>query len=237
MRGKVFEFERKMNQIGKPVDKTQWNMSPPTVNAYFHPLNNEIVFPAGILQPPMFNLNADDAVNYGAIGTVIGHEMTHGYDDSGSRFNAEGNMINWWSDEDSKNFEDKIKIVEDQFNEYVVLDSIHLNGKLTLGENIADLGGVAIAYDALQMALEENGRPGNIDGYTPEQRFFLSYATIWRNKQRDDALLNQVKTDPHSPANFRVIGPLSNTPAFFQAFDIKEGDNMRRPDSLLAKIW
>ncbi len=237
MRANVFEFERKMNQIGKPVDKEQWNMSPPTVNAYFHPLNNEIVFPAGILQPPMFNLNADDAVNYGAIGTVIGHEITHGYDDSGSRFNEEGNMINWWSDEDKKNFEEKIKIVEEQFDEYVVLDSVNLNGKLTLGENIADLGGIAIAYDALQMALEKNGRPENIDGYTPEQRFFLSYATIWRNKHRDDALLNQVKTDPHSPAYFRVIGPLSNTPTFFQAFDVKEGDEMRRPDSILAKIW
>lgn len=237
MRAQIFEFDRQMNKIGKPVDKSEWNMSPPTVNAYFHPLNNEIVFPAGILQAPMFNPNADDAINYGAIGTVIGHEMTHGYDDSGSRFNAEGNMVEWWTEEDKKNFEERIKIVEEQFDDFVVLDSIHVNGKLTLGENIADLGGIAISFDALQMALNEKGRPEKIDGYTPEQRFFLSYAATWRNKQREDALLNQVKTDPHSPANFRVIGPLSNSTTFFETFDIKEGEDMRRPDSLLAKIW
>lgn len=237
MRAQIFEFERQMKSIGKPVDKSEWGMSPPTVNAYFHPINNEIVFPAGILQPPMFNPKADDAVNYGAIGSVIGHEITHGYDDSGSRFNAEGNMIEWWTEDDKKNFEERIKIVEEQFNDFVVLDSVNINGKLTLGENIADLGGIAIAFDALQMALNEKGRPEKIDGYTPEQRFFLSYAATWRNKTRDDALLNQVKTDPHSPANLRVIGPLSNSTTFFEAFDIKEGENMRRPDSLLAKIW
>lgn len=237
MRARIFEFDREIKKIGKPVDKSEWHMSPQTVNAYFHPLNNEIVFPAGILQPPMFNPNADDAVNYGAIGTVIGHEMTHGYDDSGSRFNAEGNMIEWWTEDDKKNFEERIKIVEEQFDNFVVLDSINVNGKLTLGENIADLGGIAIAFDALQMALKAKGSQEKIDGYTPEQRFFLSYSTIWRNKYRDDALLNLVKTNPHSPANLRVLGPLSNSQNFFDAFNIKEGEDMRRPDSLLAKIW
>ncbi len=237
IRANEFEYNRNLKKIGNPVDKTEWLMSPPTVNAYFHPLNNEIVFPAGILQPPFFDPEADDAVNYGSMGMVIGHEITHGYDDQGRQFDSNGNMNNWWTDEDKALFDAKTKVIEEQFNQYVVLDSVHVNGKLTLGENIADLGGLSVAYDALQIALEESGNPGLIDGLTPEQRFFISYASIWRNLQRDDALLHQVKTDPHTPAYYRVIGPLSNMSAFFNAFNIQPGDPMRRPDSLIAKVW
>ncbi len=237
IRANAFEFDRNMKKIGKPVDKTEWSMTPPTVNAYYHPVNNEIVFPAGILQPPFFDPMADDAVNYGAMGVVIGHEITHGYDDQGRNFDADGNMNNWWTDDDKKLFDAKSKVIEDQFNEYVVLDSIHINGKLTLGENIADLGGLSVAYDALHMAFEKDGYPGPIDGFTPEQRFFISYATIWRSLIRDDALMNQVKTDPHTPSYYRVIGPLSNMPGFFEAFNVQPDDPMRRPDNLLAKVW
>jgi putative endopeptidase len=237
IRAKEFEFDRNIRKIGQPVDKSEWEMTPPTVNAYFHPLNNEIVFPAGILQPPFFNPEVDDALNYGSMGAVIGHEITHGFDDKGSLFDAQGNMNNWWKEKDRKEFEDRAKVIEDQFEAYTVLDTVHLNGKLTLGENIADLGGLAVAYDALQIALEKKGRPGNIDGFTPEQRFFISYATTWRSMYRDDALLNQVKTNPHAPALYRAIGPLSNLPDFFAAFEVEPGDAMRRPDSLLASIW
>ena len=237
IRGNEFEFDRQIKKIGKPVDKTEWGMSPPTVNAYFHPLNNEIVFPAGILQPPFFDPMADEAVNYGAMGAVIGHEITHGFDDQGRKFDADGNMVNWWSEDDRKKFEEKAGVLEEQFNAYTVLDSFNINGKLTLGENIADLGGLAVAYNALQIALENNGRPGKIDGFTPEQRFFISYATAWRGKIRDDALLNQIKTDTHAPARLRAVGSLSNTPQFFEAFAVQRGEPMRRPDSLLARIW
>ncbi len=237
IRANEFEFDRNMKKLGKPVDKSEWGMSPPTVNAYFHPLNNEIVFPAGILQPPFFDPKADLAVNYGAMGAVIGHEITHGFDDKGSLFDADGNLSNWWADEDQKMFTEKTVIVEKQFDNYVVLDSVNVNGKLTLGENIADLGGLAVAFDALQIALAKDGHPGEIDGFTPEQRFFLSYATSWRTKHRDDALLNQVKTDPHAPGGLRAVGPLTNMPEFFAAFDVQPGAAMRRPDSLLAKIW
>lgn len=237
IRANSFEFIRAMNKIGKPVDKSEWGMTPPAVNAYYHPINNEIVFPAGILQPPFFNPEADDPVNYGAMGVVIGHEITHGYDDQGRQFDSEGNMNDWWTEEDKKLFDDKTKVLADQFSEYTVLDSIHINGKLTLGENIADLGGLYVAYDAMEMALDKSGKREKIDGFTPEQRFFLSYANIWHNLYRDDALINQVKTDPHTPAYYRVIGPLSNMPQFFNAFEVKPGDKMRRPDSLLAKVW
>jgi putative endopeptidase len=223
--------------LSKPVDKTEWGITPQTVNAFFHPTQNTITFPAGILQPPFFDPKVDDALNYGAIGAAIGHEITHGYDDQGSKFDSNGNLKNWWIDEDRKRFEEKTKVIEEQFNQYKVLDSVQVNGKLTLGENIADLGGLSVTYDALQIALEKKGRPGLIDGFTPEQRFFISYGTIWRNKSRDDALLNQVKTDPHSPAHLRVLGTLSNMPEFFEAFDVRPGDAMRRPDSLLAKVW
>ena len=237
VRANIFEFNRNLKKIGNPVDKNEWLMSPPTVNAYYHPLKNEIVFPAGILQPPFFDPKADDAVNYGAMGAIIGHEITHGYDDQGRQFDSNGNMNNWWTEKDKELFDARTKVIEEQFDQYVVLDSIHLNGKLTLGENIADLGGLCVAYDALQIALESSGNSDLIDGFTPDQRLFISYASIWRNLERDDALLNQVKTNPHSPPYFRVIGPLSNMPVFFKAFNVQPGDPMRRPDSLLAKVW
>lgn len=237
IRANKFEFDRNIKKIGKPVDKTEWGMTPPTVNAYYHPLNNEVVFPAGILQPPLFDPEADDAVNYGAMGAIIGHEITHGFDDKGSLFDSDGNMTNWWTQEDKEKFEAKTKVVEEQFDNFTVLDSVNVNGKLTLGENIADQGGLAVAYDALQISLERKGNPGKIDGFTPEQRFFISYAAAWRGKYRDDALLNLVKTNPHSPPYFRAIGTLSNIPQFFEAFNVQPGDPMRRPDSLLAKVW
>ncbi len=237
LRANQFEFDRNMKKIGNPVDKTEWGMTPPTVNAYFHPVNNEIVFPAGILQPPFFDAEADDAVNYGAMGAVIGHEITHGFDDQGSTFDADGNLTNWWTEDDRKQFETRASVIEEQFDSYTVLDTVNVNGKLTLGENIADLGGLAVAYDALQIALEKKGRPEKIAGFTPEQRFFLSFATAWRAKYRDDAMLNLVKTNPHSPPLYRATGPISNLPIFFEAFAVQPGDAMRRPDSLLAEIW
>ena len=237
MRANEFEFNRSVNKIGKPVDKTEWGMTPPTVNAYSNPLGNEIVFPAGILQPPFFDPKADDASNYGGMGAVIGHEISHEFDDQGNKFDADGNMMNWWTEDDKKKFDAKAQIVVDQFDAYTVLDSVHVIGKLTLGENIADLAGTAVAFDALQLALTRNGTPRKIDGYSPEQRFFIAWANVWGRKTRDDALLNQVKTNEHSPANLRVIGPLSNTQHFFDAFGVKPGDPMRRPDSLIVKIW
>ncbi|MBI5216628.1 MAG: M13 family metallopeptidase [Ignavibacteriae bacterium] len=235
LRASQFEFKRNLSQIGKPVDRTEWGMSPPTVNAYYNPSMNEIVFPAGILQPPFFDANADDAVNYGGIGAVIGHEITHGFDDQGRKFNADGNMIDWWTDGDSKLYETKAAVVEQQFNNYVALDTQHVNGALTLGENIADLGGLSIAYDALQRSFRKNGRPADIDGFTAEQRFFISFGQIWRQNIRDEALRLRLNTDPHSPGRFRCIGPVSNMEEWMKAFDAKEGDPMVRREK--AKIW
>lgn len=232
-----FSFEQQLDKLGKPVDKTEWGMNPQTVNAYYNPLNNEIVFPAAILQPPFYNYKADAAVNFGGIGAVIGHEISHGFDDQGARFDPEGNMKNWWSDEDLENFKARNGKLIAQFEAFEPLDSVHVNGKLTLGENIGDLGGVNAAYDALEMYLEDHGRPENIDGYTPEQRFFISWATVWRTKYRDEALRTQVNTDPHSPAMYRANGPLQNLSTFYQAFNVKPGDGMYRPDSVRVKIW
>jgi len=237
MRANEFEFNRDMKKIGKPVDRTEWGMTPPTVNAYSNPSNNEIVFPAGILQPPFFDPKADDASNYGGMGAVIGHEISHEFDDQGAKFDANGNMVNWWTPEDKKKFDERTEVVVKQFDAYTVLDSVHVNGKLTLGENIGDLGGLSVAYDALQLALAKDGNPGNIDGLTPDQRFFIAWANVWGRKTRDDALLNQVKTNPHSPSLYRTIGPISNMQPFFDAFNVKHGDPMRRPDSLIARIW
>jgi len=237
MRANEFEFNRNIKKIGKPVDRKEWGMTPPTVNAYANPLNNEIVFPAGILQPPFFDPKADDAVNYGGMGAVIGHEITHEFDDQGNRFDANGNMVNWWTPDDKKEFDERAKVVQEQYDAYTVLDSVHVNGKLTLGENTADLGGLSVAFDALQLALAKNGQPGNIDGLKPEQRFFIAWANVWGRKYRDDALLNLVKTNPHSPSHFRAIGPISNMESFFQAFNVKEGDPMRRPENMIANIW
>lgn len=234
-RGNEFEFNRNLAKLGKPIDRMEWLMPPQTVNAYYNPLMNEIVFPAGILQPPFFNPEADDAVNYGSMGAIIGHELTHGFDDEGNKFDADGNLNNWWTDEDYKNFHAKAELVVNQFNNYEVLDSLFVNGSLTLGENIADLGGVSISYDAYQKSLEGKERLA-IDGFTPEQRFFLSYGQVWKGNSRPEALRQLVLTNPHSPEYFRVLGPLSNNPEFHKAFGCSDGA-MIRPDSLRAKIW
>ncbi|MCZ4317774.1 M13 family metallopeptidase [Aequorivita viscosa] len=226
-----------LEKIDEPVDRTEWGMSPQTVNAYFNPFNNEIVFPAAILQPPFYDYKADEAVNYGGIGAVIGHEISHAFDDSGSRFDANGNLVNWWTDTDLKNFTERGDKLAAQYSNIEVLDSVFINGKFTLGENIGDLGGVLGAYDGLQRFYKENGRPDNIDGFTPEQRFFMSWATVWRTKSRDEALRNQVKTDPHSPGMVRATQPLVNVDAFYEAFDIKEGDPMYLAPEDRVRIW
>ncbi len=223
--------------IGEPVDKTEWGMSPQTVNAYFNPLNNEIVFPAAILQPPFYNYTADEAVNYGGIGAVIGHEISHAFDDSGARFDADGNLKNWWTDADLEAFTKRGNALAEQYSAVEVLDSVFVNGKFTLGENIGDLGGILGAYDGLQKYYAENGRPEDIDGFTAEQRFFMSWATVWRTKSRDEALRTQIKTDPHSPGMVRALQPLLNVDAFYEAFNIKEGDaNYIAPEDRV-RIW
>jgi putative endopeptidase len=233
-----FENGRNWRKVGKPVDKSEWGMSPPTVNAYYNPSWNEIVFPAGILLPPFFDPNADDAVNYGAMGAVIGHEMTHGFDDQGRQFDSKGNLRDWWTPADAAKYKTEADKVVEQFNAYTVVDTAtHVNGKLTLGENIADLGGLKIAYIALQKGYTKNGHPGPIDGFTAEQRFFLGYAQAWRTLQRDEGAKVQVASDPHSPAKWRVNGPLSNMPEFHAAFGCKDGDRMVRPAASRAKIW
>ena len=236
MRGAQFEFKRDLNKIGKPVDLGEWGMTPPTVNAYYQPLLNEIVFPAGILQPPFFDAKADDASNYGAMGAIIGHEMTHGFDDEGRQFDAQGNLRDWWTAEDEKNFNQRAQCVEKQFDNYLVAGDLHENGKLVLGESIADLGGLSIAYRALERSLEGKPRP-LIDGFTPEQRFFLAYAQAWSENSRPEAERLQATTNPHPLARFRAIGPPSNLPAFAQAFDCKSGDAMVRPPAIRCQIW
>jgi len=235
LRGDVFEFHRSLNKIGKPVDRTEWGMTPSTVNAYYSSSMNEIVFPAGILQPPFFDPKADDAANYGGIGAVIGHEMTHGFDDQGRKFDAHGNRTDWWTAEDLKNFQERATCVEKQFNGYVAIDDIHEKGKLVLGESIADLGGLTIAYKAYQKSLEGKPRPAEIDGFTPEQRFFLSFAQIWAGNDRPEFIRLQVNTNPHPLHNFRAIGAPSNMPAFQQAFGCKAGDPMVREER--CTIW
>lgn len=223
--------------IGQPVDRSKWGMSPQTVNAYFNPLNNEIVFPAAILQPPFYNYTADEAVNYGGIGAVIGHEISHAFDDSGARFDADGNLKNWWTEEDLAAFTERGDALAAQYDGIEVLEGVNVNGKFTLGENIGDLGGVLGAYDGLQKFYAENGRPENIDGFTPEQRFFMSWATVWRTLTRDEALRTQIKTDTHSPGKVRAIQPLLNIDAFYEAFDIKEGDAMWLEPEKRVRIW
>jgi putative endopeptidase len=231
-----FESKRDFSKVGKPTDRTEWGMTPATVNASYNPLANDVTFPAAILQPPFFDPNADDAVNYGGMGAAIGHEMTHGFDDQGRQFDAQGNLKDWWTPSDSKAFDQRASLVQRQFDSYVVLDSLHVNGKLTLGEDIADLGGLKIAYTALERSLSGK-RPAPIDGFTPEQRFFLSWAQVWRTKARPEAERQQVLTDPHAPARWRVNGPLANMPEFAAAFGCKAGDLMVRPDSLRPQIW
>jgi putative endopeptidase len=211
-------------------------MNPQAVNAYYHPLKNEIVFPAGILQPPFFDGEIDDAVNYGAMGAIIGHEMLHGFDDSGSRFDKDGNMANWWTEEDRTRFEERTAKLIEQFNGYVVVDSLHVNGELTLGENIADLGGLRVSYRALQIASEGKEDP-MIDGFTRDQRFFLSFAQAWRNNATDESLKLQVQSDPHTPSRFRLIGPVSNMAEFAAAFNCAEDSPMMRSPEERVQIW
>ncbi|MFZ0391632.1 MAG: M13 family metallopeptidase [Calditrichia bacterium] len=237
MRAEKFNFKREMDKIGKPVDREEWGMTPQTVNAYYHPMLNEIAFPAAILQPPFFDFKADDPVNYGAIGVVIGHEMTHGFDDKGRQYDAEGNMNDWWTAEDAERFEKRSNLLVDHYNAYVAVDSFTVDGKLTLGENIADLGGVSIAFDAMHKAMEDNPNPQKIDGFTPDQRFFLSLAQIWRNNIRKEELINRIKTDVHSPGRFRTLGPLSNFSPFYEAFNVQEGDGMYLRPEKRALIW
>jgi putative endopeptidase len=236
LRCEAFEWARQLGRLGETVDKGEWAMPAHVVNAYYHPLLNEIVFPAGILQPPFFYADADDAVNYGAIGTVIGHEITHGFDDQGSHFDARGRLRDWWTEADRAEFERRAQVLVDQFDEYAVVDGLHVNGRLTLGENIADLGGLKIAYEALLEALAGEDAPP-VDGFSPEERFFLSWATVWRTSYTDEYLRLIVNVDPHSPARARVNGPLSNLPAFAAAFAIPDTSPMVRPETARADIW
>jgi putative endopeptidase len=235
--GRKFLYQELTARIGKPVDKGLWLLSPPTVNAYYNPSMNEIVFPAGILQYPFFDDKADDAVNYGGIGAVIGHEMTHGFDDEGRQFDAQGNLADWWTEEDAKKFDVKAKVLVDQFNKYVVLDTVSVNGQLTLGENLADLGGLSLAYEAFKTYSPQGRSLDRIDGFTPEQRFFLAWAQVWRGNMRDEAMAQRIVTDPHAPEKYRTNGPLSNLPEFYQAFGVKQGNKLWRPEAERAKVW
>ena len=236
MRSSQFELNRNLARIGQPVDKTEWGMTPPTVNASYSPQTNTITFPAGILQPPFYDPKADDAVNYGGMGAVIGHEMTHGFDDQGSRFDADGNLKNWWTPEDKKNFNERATCVEKQFDGFVV-GNLHEQGKLVLGESIADLGGLAVSYAAFKKSMAGKPRPANIDGFTPEQRFFLGWAQVWASNITPEYAEVMVKTNPHPLAQFRVNGPLSNMTTFAEAFSCKAGDPMVRPPDLRCVIW
>jgi len=235
LRARNFDFNFMIGKVNKPVDRTEWMMPPQMVNAYYNPTMNEIVFPAAILQPPFFYMNGDDAVNYGAIGVVIGHEMTHGFDDQGRQYDKVGNLADWWTAKDSKLFAERTKILVNQFSNYTVLDTMKANGELSLGENIADLGGLNIAFNALQKVLTGNEKP--IDGFNPDQRFFLAYAHLWAQNIRDKEIVRRTKEDPHSLGRFRVLGPLRNLPEFYKAFNIKEGDYMYLKESDRAVIW
>jgi predicted metalloendopeptidase len=226
-----------MAEFGKPVDKSKWGMSPQTVNAYYNPVNNEIVFPAAILQPPFFDFRNDPAVNFGGIGAVIGHEISHGFDDAGAQFDADGNLKNWWTEQDLKQFKERGKKLAEQYSSYEALPGKYVNGEFTLGENIGDLGGVASAYDGLMIHLKREPVAQKLDGFTQPQRFFLSWATIWRSKIRDEELSMRLVTDPHSPGYFRAIGPLQNHPGFYEAFGVKEGHKMYKADQDRVKIW
>lgn len=232
-----FAQMRDFNKINKPVDRKEWGMTPPTVNAGYNPLNNDISFPAGILQAPFFNPDADDAINYGAIGAVIGHEITHGYDDQGSEFDALGNMKNWWSESDKKNFDARADCIVNQFNDFEAEPGLHLQGKLVSGESIADLGGLYVAYDAFMKSFEGKPRPADIDGFSPEQRFFLGWAQVWAEKDTPEAARLQAQADPHPLSRFRVNGPLSNMPKFAEVFQCKASDAMVREASKRCQIW
>lgn len=235
-RASQFAYNEMMARFGKPVDKTLWGMTPPTINAYYNPSNNEIVFPAGILQFPFFDFGADDAVNYGGIGAVIGHEMTHGFDDQGSQFAADGNLKNWWTKEDADKFKQRTTLVVNEYNNFTVLDTLHVNGKLTLGENLADLGGLNIAYEAFTHTKQfREGK--DIDGFTPTQRFFLSWAQVWRNNTLPETAAQLLLTDPHSPGMHRCNGPVVNMNAWYEAFHVQPGDKMYVAPDKRIKIW
>lgn len=231
-----WSYDFMLSQLGKPVDKERWGMTPPTVNAYYNPVLNEIVFPAGILQFPFFDASADDAINYGGIGAVIGHEMSHGFDDSGSKYDADGNLRNWWTDEDRKRFEAKTEALVKQFNAYTVLDTVHVNGKLTLGENIGDLGGLNVAYEAFKMT-DQGKSSTKIDGFTPDQRFFLSWAQVWRGNILPEAAAQLIVTDNHSPGPCRTIGAPVNMDSWYKAFDVKPGDKLYKAPADRIRIW
>lgn len=233
----AYEFAENIAKLGEPVDKSKWYMSPQTVNAYYNPPYNEIVFPAAILQPPFFDFTADAAVNYGGIGGVIGHEISHGFDDSGADYDADGNLVNWWTEKDLNEFNGLGDRLADQYSAIEVLEDTFINGKFTLGENIGDLGGIHAAFDALALHHQDNGKPEAIDGFSAEERFFLSWGTIWRAKIRDEALKNQVRTDPHSPGYNRATQPLKNMNAFYTTFDVKEGDGMYLAEEDRVYIW
>ena len=230
-------FQKALDKVGKEVDKTKWVLPPQTVNAYYDPTSNEIVFPAGILQPPFFSFEADPAVNFGGIGGVIGHEMTHGCDVSGAEFDANGNLQNWWEPADKENFQKATEALAKQYDQYEPVKGIFVNGTMTNVENIADLGGVNIAFDALQMYLKDHGSVGKISGFTQEQRFFLAWASVWRTLSTDQYITNQVKVDPHSPDYLRAFAPLTNVDAWYKAFDVKEGDKLYRKPEDRVKIW
>ena len=234
---RAWSFKENMDKLDEPVDRSEWFMAPQTVNAYYNPRYNEIVFPAAILQPPFFNFNADAAVNYGGIGAVIGHEISHGFDDKGAQYNAEGNLLNWWTEKDLEKFQELGSQLADQYSAIEVAPELFINGHYTLGENIGDLGGVNAAFDGLQLHLQENGDPGLIDEFTQEQRFFMSWATVWRTKMRDQALRTRILTDTHSPGMTRAGQPLKNIDAFYEAFNVKEGDSMYIAPEERIKIW
>jgi putative endopeptidase len=232
-----FQMKKEMAKIGKPVDKDEWHMTPQTVNAYYNPNLNEIVFPAAILQYPFFQLHADDAVNYGSIGVVIGHEMTHGFDDQGRQYDKEGNLRDWWAPGDADKFKEKIQPLIDQYNKFVAIKDLKVNGELTVGENIADVGGLIVAFNALKMSFDKDKMPEKIDGFTWEQRFFLSYAQVWRNNIRDEELIKRLKTDVHSPGKFRTNGATANLDEFYSAFGIQPGGQYYLAPEQRAKIW
>ena len=237
LRGREFEFHRELDKLGKPVDRTEWGMTPPTVNAYYSAPMNEIVFPAGILQPPFYDPHVDDALNYGGMGAVIGHELTHGFDDQGRKFDAQGNLKDWWTPDDTKSFQERADCVSKQFDSYVVEEGLHENGKLVLGESIADLGGLTIAHAALEKMWESKPPQKEIDGFTAGQRFFLAWAQIWASSNRPEFARLIVATNPHPLGRFRTIGPLSNMPAFSRAFGCSGGDGMARPGAERCRIW
>lgn len=236
MRAEAFEYQRNISKLGQPIDRDEWQMTPQTVNAYYNPERNEIVFPAAILRPPYFDMNADDAVNYGGIGAIIGHEISHGFDDQGSKSDGAGNLKDWWTPEDRKNFDARAKLLAAQYSQYEPVAGFHVNGELTLGENIADLGGVVIAHKAYQNSLI--GKTDRvIEGYTGDQRFFFGYAQSWMDKSRDEALINQLKSDPHAPPQYRVNGVVTNVPAFYKAFGVRPGDKLYKAPEARIRIW